>query len=176
MTPPKSPEEEFWNTFTHLSSDQPLPCPCPYPELDTAALLPGYIKPLPSTMDTSTIEYLLSNGVFTLPSSSFQTALLQAFLECVYPSMPILEWQSFLNAINDRSGHGSISLLLYHAVMFSAITFVGLEHLLEEGYLNRREAQEACFQKVKVSLHPATPRHSTDALSSSTKKPTKPTQ
>lgn len=151
MTPPKSPEEEFWNTFTHLSSGQHSPCE----DLSTTPLLPSFLKPLPLTMNTPTIEYLLSNGVFSLPSSPLQKALLQAFLECVLPSMPILDWQNFLNAINDQeSGHGSVSLLLFHAVMFSATTFVGLEYLLEEGYSSRREAQESCFQKVKVCSIP----------------------
>lgn len=147
MTPPKSPEEEIWNAFTNLTPGQPSPCE----ELGPTSLLPSFIKPLPSTMNKPTIEYLLSNGVFSLPSLSLQKALLQAFLEFVLPSMPILEWQSFLNAINDHeSGHGSVSLLLFHAVMFSATTFVELEHLLEEGYSNRGEAQEACFLKTKV--------------------------
>jgi hypothetical protein len=66
--------------------------------------------------------------------------------------MPILEWQQFLNAIRDGNGaHGTVSLLLYQAVMFSATTFVELEHLLEAGYSSRKEAHEAFFQRTKVS-------------------------
>lgn len=115
-------------------------------------LWPSYIKPIPMTMDSATIEYLLSNAVFSLPETPLQNALLQAFVECVLPSMPILEWQNFLNAFNDHeSAYGSISLLLFHAVMFSATPFVRLEHILQAGYLSRREAHEALFQKCKVS-------------------------
>lgn len=102
-------------------------------------------------MDSATTEFLQVNGVFTLPSESLQNALLQSFVECVLPSMPIVEWQDFLNSIYGRSGHSPISLLLFHAVMFSAITFVDLKHLNEAGYSNRREAHESFFQKAKVS-------------------------
>ena len=102
-------------------------------------------------MDSATIEFLQVNGVFTLPSESLQTVLLQSFVECVLPSMPIIEWQDFLNSIYGHSRHSPISLLLFHAVMFSATTFVDLKHLNEAGYLNRREAHESFFQKTKVS-------------------------
>lgn len=104
-------------------------------------------------MNPATIDYLLSNGALSLPSLPLQNALLQAFAECVLPTMPIIEWQTFLNAVNHQeSGHSSVSLLLFHAVMFSATTFVGTEHLFKAGFSNRREAQDAFFQKVQVSL------------------------
>lgn len=103
-------------------------------------------------MSRGTIECLRVNGVLSLPSIRLQSALLQTFVESVLPSMPILEWQQCLNAIRDGNGaHGTVSLLLYLAVMFSATTFVELEHLLEAGYSSRKEAHEAFFQRTKVS-------------------------
>jgi ABC-type uncharacterized transport system YnjBCD permease subunit len=69
--------------------------------------------------------------------------------------MPIIEWQQFLTIIRDgRGAHGSVSLLLYLAVMFSATTFVALEHLLEAGYSSRKEAHESFFQRTKVGHCP----------------------
>jgi hypothetical protein len=103
-------------------------------------------------MDPATIESLQMNGVFSLPSDSLQSALLKAFVECVQPSMPIIEWQQFFNSIYGRTNsRDSVSLLLFHAVMFSATTFVDLESLHAAGYTSRREAHEAFFQKAKVS-------------------------
>lgn len=103
-------------------------------------------------MSRATVECLRLNGVLVLPSIRLQSALLQTFVESVLPSMPIIEWQQFLTIIRDGHGaQGSVSLLLYLAVMFSATTFVELEHLLEAGYSSRKEAHEAFFQRTKVS-------------------------
>lgn len=143
-----SPEQFLWNDLTtlgqtsHGSSDT----------LDPGAFLPEFIQALPM-LNPDTMECLYVNGVFSLPSLSLQNSLLQAFVECVLPSMPIVEWQGILNAIDDRSGgHGSVSLLLYYAIIFSATTFVNAECLQEAGFSSRHEAHEALFQKARVSL------------------------
>lgn len=108
-------------------------------------------------MSPASIECLYMNGVFTLPGIPLQNELLQTFIDCVLPSMPIIELEYFLSAIQYRenSGH-SISLLLFYAVMMSATTFVDQGHLYEAGFSTRAEAQELFYQKAKVSLsyHP----------------------
>ncbi|KAJ5681589.1 uncharacterized protein N7477_001529 [Penicillium maclennaniae] len=149
----ESTEDEFWNTFTDFSSEsssQGSPSSLSS-TLSLASLLPDFANPLPKSMGSVTIDSLHANSVLSLPGERLQGALLQAFVECVQPTMPILELQGFLNAIYGRShGHGSISLLLFHAVMFSATTFVDLKHLHAAGYTSRREAHEAFFQKAKL--------------------------
>lgn len=141
-------EAEIWNAFTHLTPAELHSPDTPSP----VALLPAFIKLLPMTMDPANLECLHTSEILPLPSDPLQNALLESFAECVLPSMPIFELQSFLDAIHDRDGrHGSISLLLFYAVMFSATTFVGLEHLLEAGYASRREAHESFYHKAKVS-------------------------
>ncbi|KAJ5128508.1 hypothetical protein N7476_007131 [Penicillium atrosanguineum] len=148
-----SAKDEFWNTFTDFSSeDSSQGSPSPLSStLSLISLVPDFANPLPTSMDSVTIDSLRINGVLSLPSESLQRALLQSFVECVQPAMPILEWQNFLNSIYGRgNGHGSISLLLFHAVMFSATTFVDLRHLHAAGYSNRREAHESFFQKAKL--------------------------
>jgi hypothetical protein len=144
-----STEDAFWNTFTDFSSEGSSQGS---PTTSAVSLLPDFANPLPATMDSATTEFLQIHGVLSLPNEALQSALLQAFVESVLPSMPIIEWQDFLNSINGRSSvHGSVSLLLFHAVMFSATTFVDLGHLHEAGYSSRREAHEDLFQKAKVS-------------------------
>ncbi|KAJ5679052.1 hypothetical protein N7462_007296 [Penicillium macrosclerotiorum] len=140
-------EDEFWNAFTNIG-----PMDLFSPEAFTAGVyLPGFIQPLPVAMNIETIERLRVNGALSLPSIRLQSVLLQTFVESVLPSMPILEWQTFLNAIHDGCGdQGSISLLLFHAVMFSATAFVDMEHLLEAGFSSRQEAHEAFFQRTKL--------------------------
>lgn len=143
-------EEDFWNAFTNLGSSAPgTPSGFGHP-----GLLPAFLNPLPPMMTRQTVDCLRVNGVLALPSIRLQSALLRTFVESVLPSMPIIEWQHFLAVIRNENGaHGSVSLLLYLAVMFSATTFVELEHLLEAGYTSRKEAHEAFFQRTKVSRH-----------------------
>ncbi|KAJ5364256.1 uncharacterized protein N7496_009969, partial [Penicillium cataractarum] len=140
-------EEDFWNTFTNIGSS----APCTPSGFGHLALLPGFINPLPPMMSRQTVDCLRVNGVLALPSIRLQSALLRTFVESVLPSMPIIEWQQFLTVIRNENGaHGSLSLLLYLAVMFSATTFVELEHLLEAGYTSRKEAHEAFFRSTKL--------------------------
>ncbi len=113
--------------------------------------LPAFIRAFSTTIGFDSIEYLQAHGALTLPSIALQDALLQKFVECVLPCMPILDWPGFINIINARDGsQGQVSLLLFQAVMFSATTFVELEYLLEAGYSNREEAHEGFFEKAKV--------------------------
>lgn len=144
-----SPEEHVWDAFTNLHSEQSTPPGAVNPE----GFLPSFIKPLPVIMNQDTIECLHINGTFALPNVPLQDALLQAFAECVLPSMPIVEWQPLVQALHGAHGsHGSISLLLYHAIMVSAATFVDIHYILDAGYTTRQEAQESFFQKARVSL------------------------
>ncbi|KAJ5477102.1 hypothetical protein N7539_007246 [Penicillium diatomitis] len=140
-------EEDFWQAFTNLGAST-LRTLCDIGPLQS---LPGFLDPLPPHMSRNSIESLRMNGVFDLPSERLKHALLETFFESVLPSMPILEWQDFLRSIHDESGsQGTVSLLLYSAVMFSATTFVHVDHLLEAGYNSRKEAHEAFFQRTKM--------------------------
>lgn len=113
--------------------------------------LPGCIRPFPTTITVDRTEYLQAQGALALPTIALQNALLQKFVECILPYMPVLEWPGFINIINARDGsQGQVSLLLFQAVMFSATTFVELEYLLVAGYSSREEAHEGFFEKAKV--------------------------
>ncbi|KAJ5935787.1 hypothetical protein N7466_005334 [Penicillium verhagenii] len=141
------PEDEVWNTFTNLGSPGSAVSDTSSP----GVLLPGFIQPLPMMMNPTTIEYLYVNDVFNVPSVQLQNALLQAFVDFVFPSMPILDWSAFINAICNRDhDHGSISLFLFYAMMVAATTFVDLGQLQEAGYSSRQEAQEAFYTKAKL--------------------------
>ncbi|KAJ5531977.1 hypothetical protein N7494_008529 [Penicillium frequentans] len=144
------PEEEVWNAFTNLGS----PDSSGSDTSSSGVLLPGFIQPLPMMMNPATIEYLYVNGVFSLPTTQLQNALLQVFVDCVLPTMPIIDWPAFINAIcNRNSDHGSMSLFLFYAIMVSATTFVDLGQLQEAGYSTRQEAQEAFYTKAKLLYH-----------------------
>ncbi len=123
------------------------------PQQQVAQLLPAFIQPLPGKMAPEDIVYLHSKGAFTLPDLTLQRALLHAYVEFVHPYMPILELHPFLEKIHARDGKkGTVSLLLYHAVMFTAASFVPAKYLKAVGFSRRREARKSFFMKARVSI------------------------
>jgi hypothetical protein len=101
-------------------------------------ILPSFIKPLPSAVPREDLLYLNHKGAFSVPQGSLLTALLQAFLDHVYPDMPIVDLHIFVTTIvqsrvSERQEASSsdstekISLVLFQAVMFSAIAFVDIK-------------------------------------------------
>ncbi|KIH89159.1 ct1b fusso cutinase transcription factor 1 beta [Sporothrix brasiliensis 5110] len=121
------------------------------PQQQIAALLPGFIRPLPGKMAPEDIVYLHSKGAFTLPDITLQKALLHAYVEFVHPYMPLLELHPLLETIHERDGKsGTVSLLLYHAIMFTAASFVPAKFLKAAGFSRRREARKSFFMKARA--------------------------
>ncbi|KAB8249180.1 fungal-specific transcription factor domain-containing protein [Aspergillus flavus] len=140
-------EEDSWNGFIDLTPRTPSSSP----EACSTNYLPGFVRPIHTTISEAQYEHLLLQGALTLPSFPLQQALLQSFFECVLPSMPIINWQTFINIVSNKDGgQGRISLLLFQAIMFSATAFVNLDHLQKAGYSSREEAHEAFFEKAHL--------------------------
>ncbi|CZT10184.1 uncharacterized protein RAG0_14730 [Rhynchosporium agropyri] len=113
--------------------------------------LPVYLNRFPARMIPVNIQYLYAKGALAIPEDPFRNALLQAYCEWVYPYMPCLELHFVLAAINDPTGSsGTISLLLFQAIMFAGIAFVEKEYLVQAGYSTRKAARKAFFQKAKI--------------------------
>ena len=113
--------------------------------------LPDYLKPLPQRMTSVDIDYLFAKGALSLPETPIRNALLRAYLEFVYPYMPLIEIHELLQIIEDGTGQsGRMSLLLFQAIMFAGTAFVDMEYLKGAGYTNRKAARKAFFQKARV--------------------------
>lgn len=118
----------------------------------TTPQLPPFLRPLPSKIAPEDVSYLQMKGALTLPEIPLQNALLQAYVEFIHPFMPLIDLHPFLSIVNSRNGfNGQMSLLLYHAVLFSATAFVDMKRLREAGYTSRKAARKAFFQKTRVS-------------------------
>jgi hypothetical protein len=121
-------------------------------EPDLQDQLPAFIRPLPAKIEPEDVKYLAAKGALTLPPIPLQNALLQAYVEYVFPYMPLLDLNTFLACLNSRDGLcGQTSLLLYQAVMFVATSFVDLKALRENGFPSRKAARKSFFQKTRVS-------------------------
>lgn len=128
--------------------------------------LPKIFAPFPRHLDTHDLTYLHSRGALILPTEPLQIALLKAYVEFVHPNFPLLDLEEFLSIVKygfagleDEKGKGveresagkkHISFLLFQAVMFAAVEFVGLKSLKEAGYKSKRGAKVALFARVRV--------------------------
>lgn len=120
---------------------------------DASAQLPAFIRPLPAKIAPEDVRYLFAKGALTLPGVALQNALLHAYVEYVHPYMPLMDLHDFLGVVARHDGlNGQTSLFLYQAVMFSATAFVDIKHLREAGFVSRKAARKAFFQKTRVSL------------------------
>ncbi|OAQ64396.1 C6 transcription factor (Ctf1B) [Pochonia chlamydosporia 170] len=118
---------------------------------DAGSQLPAFVRPLPSKIAPDDVQYLALKGALTLPNITLQNALLQCYIEYVYPYMPLIDLHNFLSIVDRRDGvNGQTSLLLYQSIMFSATAFVDMKHLREAGFQSRKAARKAFFQKTRL--------------------------
>lgn len=113
-------------------------------------LLPSFITELPLHMPSGDAYYLKKTGAFTLPDMELRNELLNKFIHNVHPYLPVLDLPEFLQAIAINDGTSRVSLLLFHAVMFSGTAFVESEYLCRAGYTSRKAARRDLFKKAKV--------------------------
>lgn len=118
----------------------------PRPEI----VLPQYIGAIPRQMLSEDLDYLQKKGAFLIPDNSVRNELLRSYAQFVHPYLPLLDLQDFLSAINKNESGNTISLLLYHAVMFAASAYIDMRYLSAQGYTSRKAARKAYFQRVKL--------------------------
>ncbi|KAF9886342.1 hypothetical protein FE257_011601 [Aspergillus nanangensis] len=108
--------------------------------------VPAYIQPFPSSLPPEDVEYLIMKGVFDLPDVRLRNELLVTFVRNVYPYLPLLDLRVFLKAIEDDGKSSRVSLLLFHAVMFSSAAFIDPtnRHIL------KKESRQAFYEKAKM--------------------------
>jgi hypothetical protein len=161
-TPPTSSRTKSWiqiqsplaSAPTVKSPSAPIPTP------------PRVFTPFPRHLGSADLAYLHSRDALTLPCESLQIALLKSYIEFVHPSLPILDLEEFLSAVkygysvqDGQRGRGverenaakkQIPFLLFQAVMFAGVGYVGMDILRSAGYHNRETAQRVFFSRVRV--------------------------
>ena len=153
---PLSPTPTSCSTLLTLTQDEahaygPTPLPVQAPCI--ASSLPEFIEPLGATHSEGDTAHLLSEGALTIPSSELRIALLQAFLDYVYPDFPVIDFEWLISVFNGHEGTSRrINILLFQAIMFAASAHVKLEYLRSNGYQSRRHARIELFNRARVCL------------------------
>ncbi|KAK5056215.1 hypothetical protein LTR84_012768 [Exophiala bonariae] len=113
-------------------------------------VLPQYIQPIPLRIMREDLDYLKTKGAFLIPEAAFRNELLRCYVQYVHPYLPIIDLGDFLSAIEKDEPSDSISLLLFQAVMFAGTAYIDMRYLVAQGYVTRKAARKAFFQKVKL--------------------------
>jgi hypothetical protein len=96
------------------------------------------------------LEYLQKKGAFLIPETALRNELLRCFVQYVYPFCPVIDLQDFLGTLHKNQPTDTVSLLLFQAVMFAATACIDMRYLLAQGYMTRKEARKAFFEKAKL--------------------------
>jgi hypothetical protein len=112
--------------------------------------LPRYIRPHPAHFDAEDIQYLAAKGCLTIPDDQLRDELIRIYVLVVYPFMPAVDLGDLLGVITGEDEGGTISLLLFQAVMFASATFIDIKQLQSRGYKSKRDARRVFFNRVKL--------------------------
>ncbi|KAF4466095.1 cutinase transcription factor 1 beta [Fusarium albosuccineum] len=124
------------------------------PTRDSFIQLPHFLQPLPASMSSEDIIYLRLKGALTIPDYELCNSSLQAFSDYIFPFMPILDihilQERFRTDALFASPSGSISLLVFQAIVFATIPFIETGLLLKAGYASPREARMIHYKRTRV--------------------------
>ncbi len=120
--------------------------------------LPEYIQDVNEHVGVHDTEILWKCGAFDVPSPPLRSALIEAFIEFVYPTMPVVDLKNLILAtsLSMESEGPKISILLFQAIMFSAVAFVDDTLLMKDGFLSRLTARRIFLRRAKVRSFRAT--------------------
>ncbi|KIX09566.1 uncharacterized protein Z518_00646 [Rhinocladiella mackenziei CBS 650.93] len=110
--------------------------------------LPDFIKPLSQSLTPEDVDYLRLKGALDIPSASFLNALLDSYIQYVYPYMPTTDLSSICGIVTGKSV--SISILLLQAITFAAVAFVDADEIHRAGFNSRRSCRKAFYDKTRL--------------------------
>lgn len=113
-------------------------------------LFPAFTLPIRSTRAQKYVEFLQTQGAFSVPSPKLICALLTRYVECVYPQLPLLDIHNVLQAVATNGGSGKISLLLFQAILLAASAFVDVQSLSDAGYDTRMTFRKQQAERVRL--------------------------
>ncbi|KAJ5817121.1 fungal-specific transcription factor domain-containing protein [Penicillium robsamsonii] len=115
-----------------------------------SSLLPAYITEIPDLTPPEDIAYLVRKGVFDIPDVALRNELLVTFVRNVHPYMPLLDISPFIDAIESNGRRGKVSLLLFHAVMFSSAAFIEPGNRNSDWLVSRKQHRQGFYEKAKI--------------------------
>jgi hypothetical protein len=112
--------------------------------------LPSWLTPLPTHISAVDVDYLRRKGALLVPEPKLRDELLKKYIQFVHPGLPLLDLEVFQASLQDPLRNGSISLLLFQAVMFAGAAWADIKMVRRLGYWTRVAIRRAFYIKAKV--------------------------
>ena len=97
------------------------------------------------------LDFLALRGALSVPDQVLRDQLIRSFVLHVYPHLPVIDLQEFLQCVDGSDPDAQMSLLLLQAVMFAGTAYIDIQYLQQAGFSDRRTARAMFYSKIKVS-------------------------
>jgi hypothetical protein len=111
--------------------------------------LPAYITPVSTGVGSDSLRILVQQDALAFPPPHIVDEIIRSFLCYVYPLLPILRLDTFLDALEGKPGH-AISPLLFQAVLLAGAVFVDFSGFQHEGFQQCKDVQRTLFGRAKA--------------------------
>ncbi|KAL9090410.1 MAG: hypothetical protein Q9159_002037 [Coniocarpon cinnabarinum] len=137
--PPMTPSLNHDLNMPHSPPEHPPPA------------VPDFVKSFSEKIGPEEAQFLRRKGALSLPDPELRSALLESYVNFVYPYVPTVELNDFFSIVQHEDGsQGKVSLLVFQALMFAGSSFVDYSHLKRAGFRSRQEARKAFYQKARL--------------------------
>ena len=117
-----------------------------YPDLQ----LPGFVSGPSQRLAQDDIAFLKAKEVFHLPPMAVLWSVIGAFVNFVYPMLPIIDLHQDLETVIFDGTAGKISLPLLYAIVLAGIAFTDEASVVEAGYDTRTAFAKAIYKRLRV--------------------------
>jgi hypothetical protein len=113
-------------------------------------------------------EFLGLKSVWQVPPLPVVKSAIQRFIDYIYPSLPVVDICTELEALETDGESRKISLMLLYAMVLPGIPFMDSTAISEAGYASSSEFAKSIYGRIKVRLHATVSLNFTYSRSSST--------
>ena len=127
--------------------------PDPFKRLDEVCydlLLPGFVSGPSLRLAQDDIAFLKAKEAFHLPPTPVLMSVIGAFVDFVYPMLPIIDLHQDLETVISDGTAGKISLPLLYAIVLTGIAFTDEASVIEAGYDTRTAFAKAIYKRLRV--------------------------
>lgn len=114
--------------------------------------LPAFIEPFRSGLDSLSIECLRKHRAFDFPTDTRRIELIRCYLKFLYPILPVVEPTVLVGTIREDPSDEKISLLLFWAILSSAMAYIDLPYLKDCVYSDRHSGRKITLQIINALL------------------------
>ena len=116
--------------------------------------LPPFILPLPESLDSADKAFLQAKGALQIPPPDLRNSIINCYLQYIHPLVPLLDTYTLIQITRGFRNPQKplISILLFQAVMFSAVHLVDAQAIRKAGFDTPRDARRAFYGRALVRM------------------------